>query len=109
MAWLMFFFCIDFKGVIVVGSFWNFPRPWSCWIPALQEDLSLMSLGANLVFERIEPKVVMLPSEYPEYTMTRVVAVSNILWNVHPEILGKMIPNFDEHIVQMGWLKPPTR
>ena len=33
--------------------------------------------------------------------------ISHIFY-VHPENCGKMIPHFDEHIFQRGWLKPPT-
>jgi len=31
------------------------------------------------------------------------VATLKYFWNFHPDLLGEMIPIFDEHIFQMGW------
>ena len=36
------------------------------------------------------------------------MATSKYFWECSPRSLGKIFTHFEEHIFQMGWLKPPT-
>ena len=84
-----------------------FAAPWRRWPPHPQDARRDRHL-------RIDSGDVGETQMRSRHVSTRVRSVTRlVVWYQHfctlfnPETLGKMIQLFDEHIFQMGWLKPP--